>query len=128
MDNGEDDDPYKSIDIAVIDEDGTKGQLEVYFAMPIVGMKPFDKAKLIMNIPDIGDASSANGVSIYYNDHKLGSCDKIEANTVVEIDLDLNPDLKYGRSFALTIKANGADNTYVYRWHSGWGVMLALYK
>ena len=128
VDDGNNDDLYKSIDIAVVDQDDSKGELEIYFAMPILGLKPFDRASLILNVPDISKAASETGISVYYNDHLLGKCDKIEANSVLEIDLALDPDLNFGRSFKLDIRANGTDETYFYRWHSGWGIMLALYK
>jgi hypothetical protein len=121
-------DPFKSHDIAVLDKDESEGHLEVRFAMPVRGIKPYEKTQLILNIPDIGDASSDEGVSIYYQGKKIGEVEKIEKNSVIKIDLDLRPDLNIGKTFSLMIKSNGNDGTYIYRWRSGWGVMLALYK
>lgn len=121
-------DPFKSSDIAVVDADETGGQLEAHFAMPLRGIKPFDKAELVLNIPDIRDAESMEGIEVYYNDHLLGSCDEVKRGRVLKINVDLDPELEYGRTFSLTIKAKGEDGVYIYRWRSGWGVMLALYN
>lgn len=110
--------------IILVDGDESESYVELNFNY-VNSHGTIQKAELIMNCPDVEWAESGEGFSVYINDVKIGSITKIERNRMFSIKLNAS-ELNKHKKVTFTLKANGADGTYLYSKHSGFGAVLKL--
>ena len=110
--------------IFILDGDESKGYIELNFS----GINVFGQAQkieLILNVPDVKWAESANGVSVFLNDEKIGNLNNVRRNSYFLINLNVSV-LSDNNDVKLILKANGNDGLYLFSKKSGFGAVLKL--
>lgn len=110
--------------IFILDGDESKGYVELNFSgLNLYGQA--QKIELILNVPDVKWAESANGVSVFFNNEKIGNTDNVRRNSYFLINLNVSV-LSENNDVKLVLKANGNDGLYLFSKKSGFGAVLKL--
>lgn len=109
------------VDCYWVETDETEGKVILNFE----GIKhptPPKAAYLILNIPNVQDASSVSGVIVNKGDKKIGSLSDVKADTYIQISLDFSE--LTAPKITLTLAGGGDDGLAISSKASGFGALL----
>lgn len=111
-----------------VDTGGIQRIIELHFADPQLFAKRPAGLSLILNIPDIDDADSEDGLEVFLKERKVGFIPQIARNTWLEIPLDVTA-FDTASEFVLVIKSKTSDSIAVASKKSGFGAVIkAVYR
>ncbi|HOS38307.1 MAG TPA: hypothetical protein PLG31_01135 [Spirochaetota bacterium] len=111
-----------------VDTGGIKRIVELHFSDPQLFSRRPAGLSLILNIPDIEEADSEDGLDVFLNDRPVGSVPRVARNTWLEIPLDVSA-FDSAPEFFLVIKSKTSDSIAIASKKSGFGAVIkAVYR
>ncbi len=104
-----------------VETDETQGKIILNFE-GIYHPSPLKAAYLILNIPNVQDAGSANGMFVTKDDKKIGSIKEAKGDTFIYVALDITA--LNSQNIKLTLNGGGPDGLAISSKSSGFGPYL----